>query len=105
MFPRRIQFTQSPAEVRLFELLQTALPDDFAVLHHVKWLQRRKGRRSPDGEADFVVAGPGFGALVFEVKGGELRYDAEMGKWWRRPKRGGEWERGKDPFQQAQDNL
>jgi hypothetical protein len=50
-----------------------------------------------DDEIDFVIVHPQAGVLVFEVKGGLVRYDAPSGKW-----SSGDSEI-RDPFDQATD--
>jgi hypothetical protein len=100
MIPNSIQFRRSNAEVHLFGLLKRSLPDPYTVLHHVPWVRKRADDRARDGEADFVIVHPARGALVLEVKGGEMRYDAAEGQWWSRSRNGKE-HRDKDPFDQA----
>lgn len=99
-FPSSVRFRKSSAEVRLFGLLKAGLGDDWTVLHHVRWLQKEPGRNARDGEADFVLAHPEHGALVLEVKGGEVTFDAASGEWTSRSKKGSE-SAIKDPFDQA----
>lgn len=101
--PRRIAFTKSRAEREVFEALQRALPDTYDVLHHVSWVQRRRGAGAGDGEADFVIVHPERGVLVLEVKGGRVRYDATEGRWFSRPTDGDRDFDIRDPFQQATD--
>lgn len=83
MHPETIAFTRSDAEVRVFRALAEALPDEYDVLHHVRWVQRREEGGARDGEADFLIVHPNHGVLVVEVKGGQLRYDASRGAWLR----------------------
>jgi len=95
MFPKRISpHTQSKAEQRLYQAFKEQLPDSFLVFHSVHWLSRT----SRDGEADFIIVHPSYGALVLEVKGGAIRYDGELGQWFSNdiPI--------KDPVLQAQEN-
>ncbi len=104
MFPRSIRFRRSPAEVRVFRELKRGLPDQWVGIHHARWIQREEGRGARDEEADFVLAHPEHGALVVEVKGGELRYDAEEG--WRSVSRSGAAHPlDRDPFDQAKDRA
>lgn len=103
MIPSVMQFRQSPGEVRVYQALSVSLPDEYAVLHHVTWMQKRPGRRSPDGETDFIVTHPERGALAVEVKGGEMRFEAETGHWYSRSRSGEEYRLDKDPFDQARD--
>ena len=90
---------ESAAEERLFAALRDETADDLVAFHQVPWLVPRDGGRPREGEADFVVADPKRGALVIEVKGGSVRYDAARGRWLSIGK-GGEAEI-KDPFAQA----
>ncbi|HXF36459.1 MAG TPA: NERD domain-containing protein [Actinomycetota bacterium] len=104
MFPRSIRFRRSRAEVLAFSALERALSDDWVVLHHVCWIQREEGRGARDEEADFVLAHPRLGALVVEVKGGELRYDAGTG-WTSVSRSGAAHPLDRDPFDQAKDRA
>ena len=95
---------RSAAEEKLFQRFASALPDPFVVLHSVKWLEKthRGGPGRPtECEADFLVLHPGLGALVVEVKGGQIRFDAETGTWRSESAAGIEYVI-KDPFAQAQ---
>jgi hypothetical protein len=103
MHPRTIVFDKSRGERTMFEALKRALPDAYDVLHHVSWVQRRRGVGAKDGEADFLVVHPERGVLVLEVKGGRIRYDAASGQWFSRPSGGDREFDIKDPFQQATD--
>jgi hypothetical protein len=101
MHPRSIQFEKSEAEARIFDLLERALSDDYNVLHHVSWVQRRRGGGAQDGEADFVIVHPKRGILVLEVKGGPVRYESASGRWFTRPQGGGDEIGIRDPFHQV----
>jgi AAA domain len=72
--------TESPAERRLFERIRDTTGDELVAFHSVAWLVRARGRPR-QGEADFVLAHPEYGAVAVEVKGGGIRYDATTGKW------------------------
>ncbi|MDR3349644.1 MAG: NERD domain-containing protein [Acidaminococcales bacterium] len=67
-------FNGSWGESQAFEAL-CALDGEHAVFHSFSWL-REKGQ---PGEADFVVAHPGKGILVIEVKSGGIEY--KRGEW------------------------
>jgi Nuclease-related domain/AAA domain/UvrD-like helicase C-terminal domain len=82
MVPSPIHRRDSEAEVKVYAALERALPADWTVLHHVQWLQKRPGRDTPDGETDFVIVHPEKGALILEVKGGRVRYEAATGTWF-----------------------
>jgi hypothetical protein len=101
MFPSTVRFDLSRAEQRLYPILQSSLDDEWVVLHHVRWLEKRPGRDPQDSEADFVLAHPDHGILVLEAKGGTCTYDAATGEWTSRGKQGASTI--KDPFDQAKD--
>jgi len=71
----------------------------FTAFHHVAWLVPDARGAPRHGEADFVVAHPEFGALVLEVKGGGISYDADTGTWTSHGSDGPH--RIKDPVEQA----
>lgn len=104
MYPRTIRFRRSKAEVRVFSELERSLPDGWVALHHVRWIQREEGRGARDEEADFLLAHPEHGALVVEVKGGELRYHARDG-WVSISRSGKERPLDHDPFDRAKDRA
>jgi hypothetical protein len=102
MHPRTLlaDDVKSAAEVRVFDLLRDHLPEDWDVFHSVSWVRRERDEGSIDGEIDFVLAHPGEGLVVLEVKGGDL--DCRYGEWSRMVD--GRRERMADPFQQALDH-
>ena len=51
------------------------------MFYGVAWLARNAKGGARAGEADFVVAHPERGALVLEVKGGEIHRDQATGRW------------------------
>jgi hypothetical protein len=67
---------ESKAEERVWLALKKGLPSDYWAWHSLRI-------RTPDGtlgEGDFVLAHPGRGFLVLEVKGG--RIDQRDGRWF-----------------------
>lgn len=84
------------SERRVFEALR-ALPDDWLVIHSVKW-QALRNRRQGDGEADFVLLHPRHGGIVLEVKGGGI--DVRAGQWFSTDRNGATHE-VKNPYEQA----
>src|SRR5215831_15782248 len=100
MIPLDDRLTTSGGERKVFRALRDGLSDGWTVLHSVCWLQRRPGDAASDGEADFVLVHPALGALVMEVKGGEIRHDSATGDWFSRDRRGG-IHPIKDPFRQG----
>ncbi len=61
--------TASAAERRFFARLRDGTPDDIVAFHHVAWLVPGRNGVPEEGESDFVVAHPEYGALAVEVKG------------------------------------
>jgi hypothetical protein len=81
------------AEKTVWTALREQLPDDAVLIHGQRVQERRQ-----EYEADLVVAVPGAGWAVIEVKGGDIR--RERGQWQQRQQ--GTW-RPIDPVGQAQD--
>jgi hypothetical protein len=94
--------TESAAERRVFERLRDSTDDQLVAFHSVAWLVPARGRPR-QGEADFVLAHPEFGALALEVKGGGIRYDAATHKWYSAGQAGEVVI--KDPARQAQNAM
>src|SRR5262249_11474538 len=89
------------AEVRLYDALDHHLPQGWHVFYDVGWLNRlRPDRPLRDGQTDFVIAHPYYGALVIEVKGGGIRFDGPRQQWVSIDADGVEHDI-KNPFQQA----
>lgn len=86
--------TSSTAELVLLEAFDK-LPDDFTVLHAVKWIGLKQGTV---GEIDFLIAHPTHGVLVLEVKGGVI--SIQQGEWYSTG-RNGRISPIKDPCKQA----
>ncbi|MDQ3672728.1 MAG: ATP-dependent helicase [Actinomycetota bacterium] len=101
MVPKTIQFWESDAETLAFRQLRDEVSNEFTALHHVPWKSPDKKRRTVEGEADFVLVHPELGALVLEVKGGTLRYEAATGRWYQKSKGKDDEHRIPDPFDQA----
>lgn len=76
LFPDAPQFAHASEEQFVRSLLEQ-LPDDAAV-----FCNTRLSDRSQDREADVVVAWPGVGVAVVEVKGGSVSLD--RGEWLQR---------------------
>ena len=101
MIPSILRFQESRAEVDLYDRLRKDLSDEFTVLHHVPWVSPDSRRRSVEGEADFVIVHAELGALVLEVKGGSLRYDAKSNLWYQASVGRDDEHACVDPFRQA----
>jgi hypothetical protein len=82
------------AERRVWEVLRDQLPEDAALLHSVAMIER-----AGEHEADLIVAWPGVGVAVIEVKGGHV--SRHHGQWYQSS--GGGTRPVKDPVVQAQD--
>lgn len=92
--------TKSAAERRLYEIFAYELSDDWSVFHSVRWISRSDRGRTEEGEADFVVAHPGLGILVIEVKGGRIHLDPQTGHFISTDRKQSQHDID-DPFQQA----
>ncbi|MHB8598529.1 MAG: NERD domain-containing protein [Ktedonobacteraceae bacterium] len=92
--------TNSSAERRLYDAFSRELDDEWVVLHHVKWIGNDEFGHPRDGEADFVVAHPYLGVLVFEIKGGRVRFEETTGHFISKDRYDIEYDIG-DPFEQA----
>jgi hypothetical protein len=82
------------AERRVWEVLREQLPAEAALLHSVAMIER-----AAEHEADLVVAWPGVGVAVVEVKGGQV--SRRHGQWYQSSH--SDTHPVKDPVVQAQD--
>lgn len=72
IFPQKEDLTDIPySEIRVYELLEK-LPDTFYVFHSVRWIKTGRKWKSTWKENDFLILNKKLGALVLEVKGGEI---------------------------------
>ena len=72
IYPQKENLTDVPySEIRVYELLEK-LPDTFYVFHSVQWIKRGSKWKSTWKENDFLILNKSLGALVLEVKGGEI---------------------------------
>lgn len=90
------------AEQKVYDAL-TSLPNPYTVFYSVAWQIRDTKSGTRDGEMDFVIAHPEKGILILEVKGGQIRYDANLQQWYSKDRFGMEHEL-KDPILQARNN-
>lgn len=95
-------------ERKVAEALCSQLPEDAKIFHSYPWLRPDRDLDSfggreviREGEADFVVIHPRFGIVVLEVKGGDMFFNSEEGRWDRHGSR----HSVKDPFKQASQSL
>lgn len=74
IYPIREELQDVPyAEVRVYDLLAT-LGDGFTIFHSVQWVKRGNKWKSTWKENDFLILNRSLGALVLEVKGGDIEY-------------------------------
>jgi Nuclease-related domain len=99
-FPEELKTGRNTAEYAVFEALLDELPDDYLVIHRLRWLAQPGQGRAFDGECDFLIAHPERGLLVLEVKGGHLAVDPATGRWTSRNAIG-EVHDTRDPYEQA----
>ncbi len=96
---------RSRAEAPLFELLRVGLPDEYTVLHGVRWYIPRAESDPADAnsEADYLLLHPGRGLLLIEAKAGLLEYCPIKGQWkiFAESGRAGSWQK-RGPLEQAQ---
>ena len=72
VYPQKEDLTDVPySELRVYELLEK-LPDTFYVFHSVQWVKKGNKWKSTWKENDFLILNKSFGALVLEVKGGDI---------------------------------
>lgn len=91
---------QSSGEKRVFEYLKANAPSNWYVFHSFRL---PKHKYVVFGEADFVVAAPGYGIFVLEVKSGGVGFD---GSDWLFANRSGEvTQKKRGPFQQAREAM
>lgn len=72
IYPQKEDLTDVPySEIRVYELLEK-LPATFYVFHSVQWIKKGSKWKSTWKENDFLILNKSLGALVLEVKGGEI---------------------------------
>jgi hypothetical protein len=101
MIPHTAYETGSEGEDRIFESLQTSLPDTYTVFHSVRWIG--SDRRRSQGEADFIVFHPQKGVLIIEVKAGIISVDNNR-TWYQTNRNTGIKKEIFDPEKQADES-
>ena len=98
--------TDSSAERKMYSLLRDHLSDEYAVMHGCRWIGNNRDGSTREGEADFIVLHPEFGALCIEVKGGGIRVDTSSGRelWYSIDRNGDEHQLTRSPVLQVQDS-
>lgn len=101
MIPHTAYETGSEGEDRIFESLQTSLPDNYTVFHSVRWIG--SDRKRSQGEADFIVFHPQKGVLIIEVKAGIISVDNNR-TWYQTNRNTGIKKEIFDPEKQADES-
>ena len=101
MIPNTTYETGSEGEDRIFESLQTSLPDTYTVFHSVRWIG--SDRKRSQGEADFIVFHPQKGVLIIEVKAGIISVDNNR-TWYQTNRNTGIKKEIFDPEKQADES-
>lgn len=98
--------TDSFAERRMYTLFRDHLSDNYTVIHGCRWIGKNKHGGAREGEADFIILHPEFGALCIEVKGGGIRVDTSSGRelWYSIDRNGNEHQLARSPVLQVQDS-
>ena len=72
IYPSKEDISELPySEMKVYELL-SSLGDNFTIFHSVQWVKRGNKWKSTWKENDFLILNRRLGALVLEVKGGEI---------------------------------
>lgn len=73
IYPIKEDLSEVPySEIRVYELLEQ-LGNNFTVFHSVQWVKRGNKWKSTWKENDFLILNKTLGALVLEVKGGDIQ--------------------------------
>lgn len=74
IYPIKEDLEEVPySEIRVYDLLES-LGNNFTVFHSVQWVKKGNKWKSTWKENDFLILNPKLGALVLEVKGGDIVY-------------------------------
>jgi hypothetical protein len=90
----------SAAEELFYNACREQLGPSWRVYHSCTLSTVERGEGQRDNEIDFVLYHPRFGAIVVEVKGGRIRYEAESRRFFSVNRHDEAFEI-KNPFQQA----
>lgn len=78
IYPQKEDLTEVPySEIRVYENL-AELGEGFYIFHSVQWVKRGSKWKSTWKENDFLILNKNLGALVLEVKGGEIECHGGM---------------------------
>ena len=74
IYPQKEDITDLPfSEREVYEFLEK-LGDDYVIFYSFQWVKRSNKWKSTWKENDFLILHRKFGALVLEVKGGDIVY-------------------------------
>lgn len=74
IYPQREDLTGLPySEMRVYEALEK-LPNTFYIFHSVQWIKRGSKWKSTWKENDFLILNKSLGAVVLEIKGGDIEF-------------------------------
>ena len=74
MYPQKEDITDLPfSEREVYEFLEK-LGDGYVIFHSVQWMKRSNKWKSTWKENDFLIINKSLGAIVLEVKGGDIEY-------------------------------
>lgn len=72
IYPQKEDLSEAPySEMCVYNAL-SELSDNFFIFHSVQWIKRSNKRKSTWKENDFLILNKSLGALVLEVKGGDI---------------------------------
>jgi hypothetical protein len=74
IYPAKEDLTDIPYSEKVVYDFLCNLSDKFVVFHSVQWAKKSNKWRTTWKENDFIILHPEFGALVLEVKGGEISF-------------------------------
>ena len=78
IFPIKEDISEMPySEFQVYEMLEK-LDEKFVVFHSVQWLKKSNKWKSTWKENDFLILHRNLGAIVLEVKGGEIEYSGTV---------------------------
>lgn len=73
IYPIKEDLSDVPySEIRVYELLEQ-LGENFTIFHSVQWVKKGHKWKSTWKENDFLILNKNLGALVLEVKGGDIQ--------------------------------
>ena len=108
MYPSKEDLSDIPySELRVYDLL-SSLGKGFTVFHSVQWIKKGSKWKSTWKENDFLIFNKNLGAIVLEVKGGDI--ECRGGVFHQKNTETGEVnylnpEKKNDPLSQAIDGI